>query len=228
MPPRRLTASDLIYDAATHTTRTPDGVDVPHVTHVLKSVGVTKDFEELSDINARLRSNVANASLRGTAVHADCHAFDDDDLEDDYFDRSGDGRIVPFVKAWARVREDKRLKPIVHARERHVFHPLLLYTGIQDGIFESDLGLILVDLKTGDPEDAAAHIQTAAYEAAWRCENKKTKIAERWAVWLRPERKIPYTIMNYSARPDASLDFDKFAACVTVYYEQADRRRKVA
>lgn len=225
---RRLTAADLIYDEVTHTTRTPDGIDVPHTTKILRAVGVSRDFDDLGDRVRRVRENLPNASARGTAVHADCHAFDDDDLPLDYF-ASGDGRIVPFVKAWERVREAKRLKPLVHARERLVYHPVYSYAGILDGIFECcDVGLVLVDLKTGDPEDAAAHLQTAAYAEAWLSEHKKEKIAERWAVWLRPERVVPYTIINYSSRPDARLDFGKFAACVTVYYEQAERRRKVA
>lgn len=223
------TAAHLQFDEASHTSKLPDGRNVPHVTTVLSKVCVTADFEDLADVHPRVRANIEFARARGSAVHADCHAYDDDDLDLAQVDE----RLLPHVEAWIRVREAKRLTPVAHARERLLYHPVLHYCGRMDGVFMCDTGArrkpkrILVDIKNGDPDDAAAHLQTAAYEAAWMVEHPDQPIDERWAVWLRPDRAVPYTIIDYSARPEAPRDFGKFCACLTVYNEQPGRRARI-
>lgn len=155
-------------------------------------------------------------------MHADCHAYDDNDL----IWGSVDVAVRPYVEAWARVRETHRLRPL--SRERLVFHPIYMYVGIIDGEFIAERvnKRVLIDIKTGDPDSAAAHLQTAAYAEAAHQSHHET-IDERWAVWLRPDKLVPYTIINYSARPDAYLDFNKWLACLTVFREQPVRRKKV-
>ena len=221
-----LTAQELRFDPETHRSWRPDGVEVPHVTTVLSAVGVGLDFDALACGSARIRAALELAADRGTAVHADCHAYDDNDLDWD----TVDVRVLPYVEAWAQCREVMGLSPI--ARERRLYHPLWNYTGIMDGVFvrqtRDGAKNILADIKTGDPDAAAAHIQTAAYEAAWLSEDPDRTIHERWAVWLQPERRSsPFTIINYTQRPDAYLDFHKFQACLTVYAEQHGRRRRI-
>jgi hypothetical protein len=68
------------------------------------------------------------------------------------------------------------------ARERRVFHPGDFYCGTLDGVFARPSGLVvLIDIKLGDPFDAAAHLQTAAYQAAFAIDHPDIAIHERWA-----------------------------------------------
>jgi hypothetical protein len=222
--PPAYTIDDIAFDAETHTSRLPDGTDVPHVTAVLAGVGVSRDIEELTGISRRVAENVALATQRGSAVHADCHAYDDDDLDWE----TVDPRVLPFLDAWVTCCRDLGLTPLAHARERRLYHWILHYVGRMDGVFLRMLFSmavrILADLKTADPEDSACQFQTAAYEAAWMLMHPDQPIDQRWAIWLRPERRVPYTIVNYSARPDAWQDFQKFQAFLTTYNNQACRR----
>jgi hypothetical protein len=216
------TVDDVTYDPETHTSTLPDGTNVPHVTAVLSAVGVSRNWSNTIGSSWRAAHALEQAGARGTAVHADCHAYDDNDLDL----ASVDARVLPYVEAWAEARRSQGLVPL--ARERRIYHQRLNYTGILDGIFRSTKrdGSILVDLKTGDPEDSAAHLQTAAYAGAvgdW-----PDGIAARWVIWLRPGRKVPYTVIDYTARPDHWLDWPKWEACLTVYREQAERRTRVA
>ena len=219
-----MTVADLVYDAATHTSRLPNGLDVPHVTAVLSAVGVSTNFEDLAQISQRLEDAIRMACARGTAVHADCHAYDDGDLAWE----TVDGRVRPYVEAWAACREAKGLKPLT--RERRIFHPLYLYTGITDGIFRWKRSRVLIDIKTGDPEDAAAHLQTSAYGAAWDHEHPSEPIDARWAVRLVPGRRVPFRITNYTAadRYERHLDLPTWLACLTVYRAQPVRRLRKA
>lgn len=222
------TAADLRFDAASHTSTLPDGRDVPHVTTVLSAVGVCTNFESIASRSRRAADAVEHGRALGAAVHIDCHAYDDGTLEWTHVHPE----VLPYVEAWAELRERKRMRPIL--RERQVFHPDYFYTGILDGVFlvEPDGTHVLVDIKTGDPDDAAAHLQTAAYEGACRVSFPGIQINDRWAIQLQPNRAVPYRIANYTdyvRRPDAYQDYAKWLACLTTFNEQpAQRRRKVA
>lgn len=222
-----LTAADLIFDPNTHTTTTPWGHDVPHVTTVLRATHLSVDFEEEVVRGSRWRRLVLdNAGARGTAVHADCHAFDDDDIVWE----SVDERVLPYVDAWRCFRQDHGLVPLAHGRERRLYHPVYHYTGTLDGVFCCALRErrnILVDIKTGDPANGAPDLQTAAYQAAWERERPGDPIEERWAVWLRPGMRVPYRVFNYSALPDADAHLGVFLAALTVYNEQRKRGRRI-
>lgn len=213
----RFTVDDVRYDPETHTSTLPDGRPVPHVTAVLRAVGASSSMDGVPE------ALLAHAGARGTAAHADCHAYDDGDLDFE----SVDQRVAPYLDAWIICRENIGLEPLV--RERRLYAADWNYTGIMDGVFvDTRRGLnILVDIKTGNPEDAAAHQQTAAYEYAYRQSREAVTIHERWAIWLRPDLAVPYRILNYSARPDAFLDEMRWISSLTVYGEQFVRRQKV-
>lgn len=218
-----LTVADLAYDPVDRVTLAPDGRSVPHVTTILSAVGVSTDFEALADRSPRNRDILTLARARGTAVHADCHAYDDDDLDW----ATVDPRVAGYVAAWVDCRTALGLSPISHGRERQVFDPANWYTGILDGVFMCGRKRILVDLKTGDPEDAACHLQTAAYEHAWLVDHPDEPIDERWAIELLPGRRVPYRVVNYTARPLAYQDIGKFLACLCTFSEQPGRRRRI-
>jgi hypothetical protein len=158
-------------------------------------------------------------------VHLACHAFDDDDLDW----RHVPDDVRPYVEAWAQFRENSRLRPL--QRERKVFHPGILLRGDARRHLRGTVPTerrILLDIKTGDPSDSGAHLQTAAYEAAHTIEHPDMVVHERWSVQLIPGARVPYRTTNYTARQHAWLDFSKFQACVTTYWEQPARLKRMA
>lgn len=213
-----LTAADLVYDPATHTTTAPDGRQVPHVTAILSAVGVATDFDELAGLSRRMAIAIELAAARGTALHADAHAYDDDDLDLAQVDPA----VRPYLDAYIACRSDKGLQPLAHARERRLFHPVLWYTGILDGVALVENRRILFDIKTGDPEDSGCAWQTAAYELAWRYAHPDHPIDARWAIQLQPGRRVPYRIVDYSDGWQHAAEFQCF---LTTYNRQAIRRR---
>jgi hypothetical protein len=222
--PLAFTAADLAFDMASHAYTLPDGRQVPSVTTVLKATGISVDFDEIAGISDRLATTLEMRRALGTVCHMDCHAYDDGELNW----KTVDERVRPFVEAWAEFRENTRLMPL--ARERRVFHPSYFVCGTLDGIFakksRGPSKRILVDLKLGDPEDAAAKFQLAGYEMCWEFEHPDEPVDERWSVRLFPGRAVPYQITNYSAEPDALTHRARFQAHVTTYHDQAARRRR--
>jgi hypothetical protein len=212
--------ADLAFDAARHEYRLPSGVLVPSVTQILKAVGVATDFDEIAGRSQKLADAIDYKRALGTAAHADCHAYDDQDLEWSQVHPD----VHPFVRAWETFRQNTGLTPM--ARERRVYHPGLGYCGTLDGVFLTKADRkVLVDIKLGDPFHAAAHLQTAAYLEAWNQERPfADDVVERWAVRLIPDRRVPYDITRY----DDWRDTQKFRAVLTAYYEQPERRRRTA
>lgn len=207
----------LIFDPVTHTYIPSDGGAADGVSAVLRQTGVSADFELIGATSPVLRAQIKSRRVLGTLVHALTQAFDEDDL----VLASVHASLQPWLHAWRAFREDTRLRPVV--RECIVFHPKHRYAGRLDGIFEDPRGrLILVDVKTGDPESSGTQYQTAAYAAA----QTVGIIAERWAVQLAPDLKVPYRIHNYSVRPDAWQDFDLFLCFLATYRHQVSRREK--
>lgn len=222
-----LRAADLLFDEATHTSKTPDGRAVPHVTHILAAVGVSTDFEALGSMSRDLAETIAYRRALGSAVHADLHAYDDDDLD---LQHLADSPTRPYVEAWATFRRHLRLTPV--SRERRIFNPRDWYTGKYDGIFIQDgdwTRRILIDTKIGDPEDSGCRFQLAAYAGAHLLEHPDQPIHERWGVQLAPEKpRNPYVLFPYTTTglyPDHWHDYRKFQCFCVTYREQAARRR---
>lgn len=219
--PRVWTGRDLLFNADLHEYRLPlDGRVVPNVTTILRATGMSTDFAALAGISATLGDRIDFRRALGTAAHADCHALDDGDLDV----ATVHPDVWPYVQAWASFKTNTGLVPM--ARERRVFHPALFYCGTLDGIFLLPNGRrVLGDIKIGDPDDAAADLQTAAYEAAYMAEHPDEIIDERWSIRLCPDKGVPYRITNYSTRANSWEHFRLFSACVSVYAEQQARRK---
>lgn len=212
------TSRDIDFDPATHTYRLmPSGLVLPSVTHILKSTGVSTDFEALRQTSGRLAEAIDAKRALGTIVHEACHFYDDNDLHWP----SVHPDVLPYVEAWATFREHKQMTPLV--RERIVYQPTLGYVGTFDGLFQSPAydGAVLADIKLGDPEDAGAQFQTAAYLLAYQVEHPGMAGAMRWSVQLVPERRVPYVITPYVD----FKDFDTWRAIVATYYASAAMRR---
>jgi hypothetical protein len=210
------TSNVLAFEPIKHEYRY-DGQRVPSVTQILRETGISVDFDELAGMSHRLGLAIDEKRAIGTALHADCHAFDDNDLEWS----TVDPRVVPYLEAWKTLRENSGLVPL--RRERRVYHPGYRYAGTLDGIFAKDASTsVLVDIKTGDPESSGARYQLAAYQLAHETESDHTTIHERWSVQLTPGRRVPYRIARY----DDWRDFDTWKAIVSTYWAQAARRKE--
>lgn len=210
------TSADLVFDPAAHTYTLPDERQVPSVTTILKACGISTDFEAVAAMSQEKRDQIEYARALGSAVHADCHAFDDGALDESTVHQD----VRPYLDAWKVFRENYRLAPLT--RERMVFDPRYFYSGTLDGIFRLPSGrLVLVDIKTGDPEDAGGCYQTAAYLAAWALEHTDMLVCERWCVRLTPENAIPYRVFPYTDW----RDFTKFASFCSTFHEKNSRRK---
>jgi hypothetical protein len=206
----------LTFTPDTHEYRVGDQ-RVPSVTQILKATGIATDFDELAGMSDRLGAAIDEKRALGQALHADAHAFDDDDLDWS----TVDARVRPYLEAWATFRENSRLMPL--GRERRVFHPTYRYAGTLDGIFAKPrAATVLVDIKTGDPESAGARYQLAAYQLAYEAEHPGEAIHERWSVQLTPGLRVPYRVTSYLDW----RDFDTWKAIVATYYAQAARRKE--
>lgn len=209
-------ADNIQFDAAEHVYRRPDGSVVPGVTGILRATGISTDFEALKGMGSTQREAIDRKRDIGSALHADAHAFDDGDI----VWATVHPDVLPYLEAWRQFREDKRIEPI--ARERLVYHHALGYAGTMDGIFRTPSGkTVLIDIKTGDPDDSGCQFQTAAYQLAYQLEST-ADIHERWGVRLVPDMAgCPYRVSAYA---DWS-DFDRWKAIVTTFYLQPAQRR---
>jgi hypothetical protein len=208
----------LDFDAATHQYRVA-GALVPSVTTILRATGVSVDFEAVAASSRAMADAIALKREIGTALHADAHAFDDNDLDLG----TVDSRVLPYLDAWMTFRANTRLTPLT--RERRVYHPQLRYAGTLDGIFLSPVGRhVLVDIKTGDPDDGGCQFQTVAYQMAHAIDHPNVEVHERWGVQLTPGLSVPYRIAQYTDWRDAG----RWEAIVTTYYAQVARRKERA
>ena len=106
---------------------------MPSVTTLLRDTGVSVNFEELGGFGKRIEHAIQLKRDIGVAVHADAHAFDDNDLDL----ASVHPEVRPYLDCWIAFRQNyPALRPAT--RERLVYHPVLRYAGTLDGIFLSD------------------------------------------------------------------------------------------
>lgn len=209
-------AECLTFEPAGHIYRhAGTGRRVPSVTQILTATRISQDFEALADIIGA--DTIEEKRAIGSAVHADAHSFDDDDLEWD----TVDVRVRPYLEAWAAFRANHpQLVPMT--RERMVYHPGLFYCGTLDGVF-LDMARqrrVLIDIKCGDPASAGGQFQTAAYALAWSAEYPDEPVHDRQCVQLTPGRRVPYRVHPYPEWRDEQ----KWRAFVTTYHEQFERR----
>lgn len=217
--PRVWTGADLIFEPIAHSYKLPlSGVVVPSVTQILSAVGVSTDFNGLGAMGERIACAIERKRAIGHALHADAHAYDDNDLE--WTTVHPD--VLPYLEAWVAFRRNLGFIPT--QRERRLYSPSLSVCGTLDavGYQQTDCeSRILVDLKTGDPEDAGARYQTALYQILWEDEHPDQPIAARWSVELTPDRTIPYRVHPYTDWMDGATA----RAFVTTYFAQAARRK---
>lgn len=133
-----------------------DGQPVRSVTGILRKVGLI-NFDNIPP------SILEAARRRGTTVHRAIHFANEHDLDVDEFCRTFPG-YAGYLQSWLRLIETGRLG--VQLCEHRVANRAPRYSGTFDflGLFDGHAALL--DYATGRPEDAAKHLQTAAYVMA--------------------------------------------------------------
>jgi hypothetical protein len=144
----------LAFFAPDHTYEL-DGVRVPSVTGVLHRAGLI-DFSHVPP------SILAAALERGRVVHQAIHFWNERDLDVAAFDRQFP-ECAPYLHGWITFTEQRRFVPVLN--ERHVASRRHQVAGTLDCLGLLDGTAVLLDFKTGRPDDVAADLQTAAYHA---------------------------------------------------------------
>lgn len=137
----------LTFDEQAHVYKWNDQV-VPSVTQILKHRGFIDD-----------RWFTEESRQRGTSVHVACHYLDEEDLDWE----TVDPKIIPYIDAYKKFKEDTGFIPI--KIEEMLFNKHCFYAGTLDRV-----GLItipkqkevLIDFKTGSVESWVG-LQLAGY-----------------------------------------------------------------
>lgn len=149
--------ASLTFDAGPHA-YTLDGHDVRSVTGLLRKVGLI-NFDSIPP------SILAAAQLRGTTVHQAIHYFNEHDLDVLRFCREWPA-YAGYLQSWVRLMDTGRLETVFC--EHRVACRTPRYAGTFDWLGRFDGHAALFDFATGDPNDAAKHLQTAGYVMAAR------------------------------------------------------------
>lgn len=180
----------VTYDAASHRYWL-NGGSIQSVTQVLSAVGIT-DFSTCPEY----------ARERGTQVHKACEALHLGSLDVSRLAPEVAGRL----EAWRLYLAESRVE-IVEC-ERPVLSKALGYVGRLDWIVRDAKGLMILDVKSGQPDDATG-IQLAAYARAYS-EETGAVVARRAAVHVREDGT--YSLVPYTS----PVDWAVFAAAVMV------------
>ena len=134
-----------------------EGRIVPSVTQALQLAG-------LDDLSRAPRHYVERAGAIGTAVHQACHFLDEDDLDVE----SLDAKIVGYVLAYQRFKEQRNFEPLVIEQRGVSIDP---YGCLPFGFCLDRIGTIggveiLIEIKTASRRYDWWRIQTAAYAQA--------------------------------------------------------------
>lgn len=167
-----------------------DGALIASVTQVLEQAGKT-DFSKVKT------QVLQRKGLIGTAAHQAAHYYDEGDLET----ASVDGQVAPYLDSWRLFREERRFDPL--CLETVVFSRRYGYTGRLDrvGTVRGRPGLVLLDIKTGDPAAARADLQLMAYDLALEEEFGAEVLGplERWSVQIFQTGR--YAVHRYPIAP---------------------------
>lgn len=177
------------------------GIRIPSVTQAID--GVLRDF-------SKIPGPILEAARElGTLVHQ-CTALDAQNrLDED----SVDPDVMPYLKGWRKFLSDTGAAII--ATEELIHHPAYSYCGALDHRLMLNGKHVLLDKKTGVPDDADA-VQTSAYYEACNLRFKgPQRIQRRGALYLRDNGT--YQLKWHDNR----ADFAVFLAALTTHRRKA-------
>lgn len=185
----------LTFESGPHVYRL-DGRETVSVTGVLKAMGLVK----LGAVPAPI---LERARTRGQDVHQLLHYYNENDLDPD----SVDERYRGYLDAWMRFCRERGFRILLCERRiasrKHRVCGTLDALGIMDGYG------VLLDFKTGSPDDVAADLQTAAYEGlarAWALDGEDPQLAAVLA--LNEFKRIRR--MSVRLRKDGTFEIDPY------------------
>lgn len=173
-----------------------DGVEIPHVTGILHTAGLTREYGGFHE-----------AQWRGLHVHNACELYDLNDLDWN----SVYPEWLGYVKAWARFRDDTGFQPTLIEFQAH--HPAFRYAGTLDRRGILDGRPVQLDLKTGTEEDWHRY-QTAGYKLL----RDDFKDDRRGAIYLSVDGT--YRLVWH----DDDADFRVFLAALTITHTKWGKR----
>jgi hypothetical protein len=207
----------LTFDAATHAYEL-DGVRVPSVTGILKASGLI-DFSKIPP------SILEDARVRGSKVHAAIHYYNERDLDVAQFCQDFP-TYAPYLEAWIKFCAERRFTPVLN--EHRIASRHLRVAGTLDCLGILDGVAVLLEFKTGRPDDVAANLQTAGYYGLaleWAAEDealaaffKLHPVVKRYAVQLRKD--ATFRVEAYTA----ASDFRKFRTLVEAQHIVAEHK----
>lgn len=145
----------LTFDAGPHA-YTLDGQPVRSVTGLLRKVGLI-NFDGIPP------TILEAARERGTKVHQAIHYYNEHDLDVLAFCRTFPG-YAGYLQSWIRLMETGRLQTVFCEYRLACRTPRFAGTFDWLGLFDNEPAML--DFATGDPNDAAKHLQTAGYVLA--------------------------------------------------------------
>jgi hypothetical protein len=187
------------FDAAAHAYYL-DEVRVPSVTGILQASGLA-DF-------SRIPPSIREDALeRGRAVHAAIHYYNERDLDVESF--CADFPLYAgYVRAWLTFCEQRHFVAVLN--EHRIVSRRYKVAGTFDCLGLLDGQAVLLDFKTGRPQDVAANLQTAAYLSLaheWAREDEQLAafftlhpIVTRHAIRLKKDGT--FTVESYTAPTD--------------------------
>jgi hypothetical protein len=149
---------------------TVDGEPKPHITDVLKDLGLSKSFEGVDTWFAD----------RGKAVHQACKLINEGTLDEE----TVASECRAFVRAYKQWLKDSGFT--------HQHSELALFSALHDYCGTLDLigtlpqtGRVVVDIKTGSSIDPAVEIQVGAQAILWEENNPQEPISGRYVLQLK-------------------------------------------
>lgn len=215
---RRASAA-VRFTEAGHTYRANlTGETVVSVTQVLRRF-FPDDFAQVpKDVLERKRQI-------GSAAHQATHLWDRGILDA----TTVAPEVLGYLAAWSRFVDENQ--PTIIATELRLMHPQRALAGTLDKLAwmpgKPLNAFTIIDLKTGDPDAARAHLQTAAYAELVRAVLQPAPLAEpafieRMSVQLRPDG-------TYRSRPYSNrLDWRRFSTLFDALTIVTEETRHVA
>lgn len=171
--------------------------------------GVTSLLQHLHSFAGVPLDVLQAAQERGTAVHAACQFFDEEDLDEEQLQASSP-MVFGYLCGWKKFMAERA--PTWNAIEQPVYHPTLRYAGTPDrfGVLGGEDWQ--VDIKTSQQSHPVWGVQTAAYNQA----AGKPK-ARRATVQLRADGT--YRFIEWKD----PTDWPVFVSLVTLHHWKGNR-----